>query len=519
MTPREKRIAVVAALAGIALVFAILGVARWVPLTGRAAEVSAPVTMAYETAAAPGGMADQEHSSHTDNLPGVQLTPEEQSQIGLQTVEVRPRRLERTLLTVARVDEPETQLATISARISGRIDKLFVDYTGQSVRRGQPIALIYSPELVTAAEEYRLALESRTRLGAGAEAQAITGADELVAASRRRLELWGLTPQQIEEISKSSTPQIQLPIYSSASGIVTERKVIAGQYVNTGDVLYTLTDLSTVWVKAELYGPDLAAVRTRQKVEIISEALPKRLHGQVSFIDPQVNSQTRTTSVRIQVPNPGMRLRPGMFVQAKFVSPVTRETLSVPRSAVLDTGTRKIVYVAKAAGEFEGREVQLGPATDDQYPVLSGLRAGERVVAQGSFLVDSQTRITGGMTGLFGGSKEFEREQAPAPTALKFSFRSDPATPKGGTEATFYVTLTEASGKPVSDAQVRLALIMPAMPAMNMAEMRAEGPLSWNGSKYVGRVRVPTSGSWNVEIQASRSGQTLGTYRARLMVQ
>jgi Cu(I)/Ag(I) efflux system membrane fusion protein len=360
----------------------------------------------------------------------------------------------------------------------------------------------------------------------------VSGAEDLVNASRRRLELWGLTTQQLDEIASSAKPQIELPIYSTVSGIVTERKVTQGQYVNAGEVLFTVTDLSTIWVKADVYQPDLPAIRTGQSVEITSDSLPgTTLHGRVGFLDTSINPQTRTASARIEVPNPSMRLRPGMFVQVKFAAPAGHDVLAVPRSAVLDTGMRKFVYVAKDDGEFEGRQVQLGPAGTDYYPVLAGLREGERIVSQGSFLIDSQTRITGGMTGMFGGSKEFDhaqaehgqadqgRAQAPAVHQIKFTFRSDPETPRGNSDATLHVTVLDASGKPVTDAQVKVTLIMPAMPAMGMGEMRAASDLTWKGSDYTGKIKVPTAGSWNVEVSVSRNGQLLGSYHARLNAQ
>jgi len=220
-----------------------------------------------------------------------------------------------------------------------------------------------------------------------------------------------------------------------------------------------------------------------------------------------------------------------MFVQVKFAAPAGRDVLAIPRSAVLDTGTRQIVYVAKSNGEFEGRQVQLGAPGNDYYPVLAGLKEGERIVSQGSFLIDSQTRITAGMTGLYGGSKEFDHSeatqgeaaqgqaQAPAVPQIKLSFRSEPETPRGNSDATLHVTVLDASGKPLTDVQVKVTLIMPAMPAMGMGEMRAATDLAWKGSDYVGTIKVPAAGSWNVEVNASRSGQLLGSYHARLNAQ
>ncbi|MGH9508377.1 MAG: efflux RND transporter periplasmic adaptor subunit [Terriglobales bacterium] len=394
------------------------------------------------------------------------------------------------------------------------MDKLYVDFTGQSVRKGQPIALIYSPEVVSAAEEYRLAVESLERMGrALPEAQA--QARELVAASRRRLELWGLTAEQIRELDKSNEPQIHITIYAPASGTVMERKVTEGQYVREGDSLYSLSDLSTVWVKADIYESDLPLVRMGQAAEIQSDALPgTMLTGRVSFIEPMLNPQNRTVAVRIQVPNPGLRLRPGMYVRAMLKPSMGRNVLAVPRTAVIDTGMKTLVYVATGKGVFEGREVKLGPAGQEFYPVLDGLKEGERIVTEGNFLIDSQTRLTGGLTGLYGGSREFARgEAASSGGEYKVTFRTEPSPPQGGAESIFFVGVLDAQGRPVSDAEVRVGQVMPAMPAMGMPEMRSSAAVKWNGREYAGKATVSTAGSWNVTVEVIRGGRTVSTYR------
>jgi RND family efflux transporter MFP subunit len=525
MTTREKYLIVGGAVLGLLVAGVLFGASRLVWPARTAAPTEAREPSAYEATAdnAPTERSGHDHGSSaapetTEPLPSLQLSDDEQRSIGLQTAVVQRRSLHRELLTTARVEEPETQLANISARVGGRIDKLYVDFTGQPVRRGQPVAEIYSPEVLTAAEEYKLALENRKRLGSAAEPQALSGADDVIAASRRRLELWGLTPQQIDSIASSDKPQLDLTIYSPASGIVSERKVTQGQYVNTGDVLYGVTDLSTVWVEADIYEADLPQVRVGQAVEVTAESLPGvKLRGRVDFLEPVVNAQARTAAARIQVANPGMRLRPGMFVQARFAVAAEESTLAVPRSAVLNTGEHTLVYVAKGNGVFEAHRVQLGAVADDYYPVLEGLHEGERIVTEGNFLLDSQTRISGGMSGMFGGSKEFGQQQAaPESAQWKISFRSDPATPKGESQATVYVSVRDNTGNVVPDAQVKTTLFMPAMPAMGMSEMRESASLSWNGSEYAGTVKVPTLGTWTVTVEVSRGGQALASYRTSL---
>jgi membrane fusion protein, copper/silver efflux system len=524
MTTRERFLLLGGLVLGLLVAGVIFGVSRFVRPEVSTAKTEELLPVAPQSRSENPSTKPSEHehggaalSEATQPLQSAQLTEDEQRSIGLQTEVVHHRLIRRELVAVARVEEPETQLANISARVGGRIDRLLVDYTGQPVRRGQPIAEIYSPEILSSAEEYKLSMESRKRLSTSAEPQAISGADELVTASRRRLELWGLTPQQIDTIGASDKPQIDLTIYSPANGIVTERKVTQGQYVNTGDVLYTVTDLSTIWVKADIYEVDLPQVHVGQTVEITSESLPGiKLRGQVGFLEPVVNGQTRTTAARIQVANPTMRLRPGMFVQARFALS-GQHVLAVPRSAVVDSGTRKLVYVAKGNGIFEAHEVQVGPGGEDFYPVLGGLKDGERVVTEGNFLLDSQTRITGGMSGMFGGSKEFNQQQAAAESLqFKVSFGSEPATPQGGAEAALHVSVQDVAGKPVTDTQVKVTLFLPTMPAMGMAEMRESAVLNWKGSDYVGSIKVPTPGTWTVTVEVSRGGKLLTNYRTSL---
>lgn len=453
----------------------------------------------------------------------VELSADEQTAAGVQTSEVRRQQLTTEVSAFGRVEDPESRLSTISARVAGRIDKLYLQYTGQNVRRGQAIAEIYSPELLSASEEYKLAIDSRNQLKMGAEPEAIRAADDLVSASRRRLELWSMTPTQIEQLAAGhSNPDIA--VYSDTAGTVVERKVTQGQYVNAGDALYSVADLSTVWVKADVYESDLPQIRSGQAVEISSDALPgKTIHGSVEFIEPQASSETRTVPVHVHVANTGMRLHPGMFVRAVFA--IRQESaLIVPRSAVLDTGTRKLVYVAKENGVFEAREVQTGTPNNDWFPVIAGIEPGERVVTNGNFLIDSQVRLTGGMTGMFGGSKEFGDHQTPgggspeaaSPKTAKITYRIDPAPLKGAAPAKFYLQLVDASGKPIADAQVKVTLVMPGMPSMNMPEMRATGDLSWNGKEYSGTVNVPMAGTWNTSMEATRNGQLLASQHVRV---
>jgi RND family efflux transporter MFP subunit len=453
--------------------------------------------------------------SQPEDVPAVELTAEEQKDIGVETAEVKRQTIRKEIAAPGKVAEPETGISTISARIAGRIDKLLVNVTGETVSRGQLVALIYSPEIFAAGEEYRLALENRERLNASKEAQAINDADELVKASRRRLELRGLSGEQIEEIASPAERAIEISTYSLVSGVITKRNVAEGQYVKEGDVLFELVDLATVWVQADIFESDIPLIRTGQKVKITAPALGGgSIEGAVNFLQPSVDPQNRTMTARIQVPNPQMHLRPGMFVQVGLRTSLGNDVLAVPRSAVLDTGKEKVVYVAKDNGVFEKRPIEASIAGDDYYAVTRGLRAGERVVTHGNFLIDSQTRLTGTITGMFGGSKAYG--DTTASSNYTVTVQTDPAPPKGGSEGTFHVKVTGPDGKPVTDAQVQMMLVMPAMPAMGMGEMRSAVDLAWNGSEYAGKGSVAMAGSWNVTVEARRGGQLLAVYRSRI---
>ena len=518
MTSNEKRIFVTGAASGLLIAAIAAGTFLGREVHSQASEhnhAATPVSQPETKATAP---AVEEGSS-------LQLSPEEITAAGVQVAEVKMARLKTDIDAFGRVEQPEERLAALSARVGGRIDRLYVQYTGERVRRGQAIAEVYSPEVSTATDEYRLALGNRERLKASDDKDAIAAANSLVAASQRRLELWGISESQISRGEDHGVPHVTL--YASAGGTVVERKATQGQYVNAGDTMFTVADLSEVWIKADVYESQLSQVRPGQTVEVTSDALPNQtIRGRVEFIEPSANPQTRTIPVHVHVANPGLRLVPGMFVRANFVSAAARETIVVPRSAVLDTGTHKLIYLAKGDGNFESREVEVGTPSEDLFPVTSGLAKGDKVVIAGNFLIDSQTRLSSGMSGLYGGSKQFGADQKttastePDPTAnapsARITFRVEPDPAKAGADNTFHVTVTGADGKPLNDAQVKVTLVMPAMPAMNMPEMRTSFDLASMNGMYMGKGSLPSEGSWNVIVEASRSGKVIATFRSRL---
>jgi Cu(I)/Ag(I) efflux system membrane fusion protein len=526
MTSREKKLIALGAGAGTltaVLILGLLGARGMHFFTTASAAVAAP------PASSPQPVATSSSAQGTQPGTTVELSPAEITAAGVQVAEVRTALLKTDIDAFGRVEQPEAQLAAVSARIGGRVDKLYVQYTGERVRSGQPVAEIYSPEVATAVEEYRLAEENRKGLQQSDDSFARTQADALVKASQHKLELWGITAKQIEAPGKDGIPHVT--IYAYASGTVVDRKVTQGQYVNAGDTLFTVADLSQVWIKADVYEEQLPQIQQGQEVDITAESMPNQtIHGRVDFIEPAANPQTRTVPVHVHVANPGMRLLPGMFVSATFVSRAAQPSIVVPRSAVLDTGTRKIVYLARPNGVFEAREVQVGAPSDDLFPVSSGLALGDKVVLNGNFLIDSQAHLSSGMSGLYGGSKEFgggSQGQTPTATspeksaeagAAQIEFHADADALKAGEDNSFHVKLTDAGGKPIADAKVTVTLIMPAMPSMGMPEMKSSFELTWVADRqmYVGKGQPPMSGTWTVFVEARRNGSVIASMHTHL---
>jgi Cu(I)/Ag(I) efflux system membrane fusion protein/cobalt-zinc-cadmium efflux system membrane fusion protein len=327
----------------------------------------------------------------------IRIDPVQVQNIGVVTARATREDIARQSRTVGILDFDANGITWINTKFEGWIEKVHVNYVGQEVRRGQPLFEIYSPELVTTQEEYLRALGYRASLGDSGRPEPIRQAESLVRSTRDRLAFWDITDEQIRHLETSGKAQRRLTVTSPADGVVAEvmSEALVGMYVKPGMDLYKIADLSTVWVHADVYEMDLPWVREGQPAVVAFRNDPGRtFHGEVLFLYPEVNRDTRTLQICVEVPNPDRHLRPGMYADVLLQGPPVTGAVVVPQSAVILSGERDILFVDLGEGRFEPREVTLGIRGEgDRVQILKGVAAGEDVVTQAQFLLDSESRI------------------------------------------------------------------------------------------------------------------------------
>ncbi|MCC7174616.1 MAG: efflux RND transporter periplasmic adaptor subunit [Bryobacterales bacterium] len=330
----------------------------------------------------------------------IHITPERQQLIGVRVGEAALESLVRTIRAAGKVALDETRLAKIHPRVEGWIESVQADFLGQHVEQGQPLLRIYSPELFTAQQEYLLALKSRDLMSRSSMAGARAGSEALVQASLRRLQLWNLSDDQIDAIRETREPSAVVTLHSPASGYVIARNAYTRQRVTPDTELYTVADLSRVWVMADVFPADMAAISVGQQARVeLAYPSSRTFPARVDYIQPALDPVTRTMRVRLALDNPGLWLKPEMFVSVEFRTAGARR-LVVPVSAVLDSGLTQTVFVALGEGYFEPRAVRTGEQTEDKVEILSGLAPGERIVTSGTFLIDSESQLKAAVSGI-----------------------------------------------------------------------------------------------------------------------
>jgi Cu(I)/Ag(I) efflux system membrane fusion protein len=346
-----------------------------------------------ETKAAPG------EAKQPEETPTVEIPTDKQQLIGVRTVKATIQPLHRVIRTVGRIEYDEKKLATANTKIEGWIEKLHVDYTGRYVQKGEPLAEIYSPELVATQQEFlnvlRWAGQSQSVKDERTAMLLFNDAQAMLNAAKERLRLWDISDEQIKKIETTGKPMRTLTIYSPVSGYVLQKMAVQGMRVMPGEKLFDVVDLSSVWIVADIYEYELPLIKVGQTARIGLSYFPgKDFSSKVDYVYPALASETRTAKVRFTIPNPDGVLKPQMFTNVEIKINLGSR-LAVPSEAVIDTGVRQIVYVDKGEGYFEPREVTTGLKVDELVEVTGGIKAGEKVASSANFLIDSEAQLKG----------------------------------------------------------------------------------------------------------------------------
>ncbi len=442
-------------------------------------------------------------------LAPIQLSPERLQAIGVKTTTVEMRNVSDELSVPGNVDVNERQLAFVQTRFPGWIQKVFVNATYQYVRKGQPLFTVYSPELVSTEQEYVLAKQNRESFANDAHGTAMHESDWLLQAAADRLRQYGVPVNEIARLQQTGKVQPNVTIESPVSGYVTEFTALPNAYVQAESKLYTIADLSSIWVYGNVPQDDLGQLKPGTSATVIVDAYPGRnFKGRVDQVLPQVDPMSRTARVRFVFGNPGVVLKPGMYVRVNMAVPLGRQ-LVVPASGVLHSGTRQIAFLDHGNGYLEPREIEVGPRLDDHMVVFKGLKAGDRIVSSANFLVDSESQLQAAI----GAFSPPSTTATPAPSAPQptIEFTSDPSPPHKGNNVV-RVRITTADRKGITGAEVTVTFFMPAMPAMGMAAEKAVATLADKGNgTYQGPLPLPMGGSWQVTVLAKRGGQTIAS--------
>jgi RND family efflux transporter MFP subunit len=348
--------------------------------------------------------ADEAERPSRSDVPGlapVKLTDDGIRLAGVQTAPAVDGRLARTIRTVGTVTADETRIQHFHTRVTGWVEELYVNFTGQLVRQGQPVVSIYSPELLASQEEFLRARETAARFSASELPEVRKGGEELLAAARRRLRLFDVPEEFVAELERTGKPQRAVTLLAHSSGYVTSKGIFHGQQVEPGMMdLFTITDLSHVWIDAEFYESEASVVRLGQEARMELPYDPSvRLAGRVAYIYPTLNPDTRTIRVRFDFANTEMKLKPGMFADVDLDTAGAHGVI-IPDSAVIDTGERQIVFVDTGGGRFEPRQVRIGVRGDGRAIAVSGVAVGERVVVKANFLLDSESQLRAAIAGV-----------------------------------------------------------------------------------------------------------------------
>lgn len=448
----------------------------------------------------------------------VQLTLERMQSVGVETGTVEWKQLTDHIRATGTVDTNERLISYVQVRFSGYIRKVFANATYQFVKKGDPLFTIYSPDLVATQNEYLLALQDENLLRHSTVDGVASGARALTSAAEARLRQWDIPQAEIAAVKESRQSISDLQIDSPVSGYITERNALPNLYADPSTHLYTIADLSRVWVYAQIFQDDVGRLKPGDPAHITVDSYSGRVFpGRIESILPQVDLATRTVRVRLDIANPDLKLKPGMFVNADFETSLGRQ-LVVPSSAVLQSGVRQLAFVDQGGGRLEPKEVTTGARVGDELIILKGLNPHQRVVTSANFLIDSESQLQAA-AGSYAPPPPGASAAAPQPSRdarATIQFTTDPAPPRKGNNV-FRVSLSGPNGAPVSGADVSVTFYMAAMPAMGMAAMTTTSKLTATADGvYQGTGVLGSGGSWQVTITAQKSGQALATKQLRV---
>lgn len=499
-------------------VIALSGVsfALWWRLT-HAGGASQPVDRAQEpfdemTQAAQEDANKNQPTMQESPVAPIQLTPQRMQSIGIVLGKVESKPVNSELRFYGNVQVDERRQAYVQTRFAGWIRKVYADATGNFVGKGQPLFTIYSPDLVSTQQEYLLAKKNSETLQKSSVSGVASGASSLFNAAKERLLQWEVSPAELEKLDHSGKPITDLMFNSPVSGYITAKNALPNMYVQPETMLYTIVDLSDVWVFGQVFQSDAGKIRPGDPVEITVDAYPGRVfNGRVDYILPQFDINTRTLPVRLVLSNPGLKLRPGMYVNVRAKLPMGRQ-LVVPASAAFHSGTKNFVFVYSGEGNIEPREVELGLQVGDELVVTKGVKAQEQIITSANFLVDSEAQLQAA-AGAFvpppPGAGQAASMNAPAKQQANVALTTDPNPPRKGSNLV-RLKLTGQNGQPIIGASVMVTFYMAAMPAMGMAAMKTVvNATDKGGGMYEGKGDLGSGGTWQVTIRAQQNGQMI----------
>ena len=485
------------------------------------AKNSAPAAMEGTAQAPPASASRPEADStsqaatstmHETPLAPIQLTPQRMQSIGIVLGKVESKRVNSELRFYGNVQIDERRQAYVQTRFAGWIRKVYADATGNFIGKGQPLFTIYSPDLVSTQQEYLLARKNSEALEKSSVNGVASGALSLLSAAKERLLQWEVSPAEIEKLDRSGRVITDLTINSPVSGYITAKNALPNMYVQPETMLYTIANLSDVWVLAQAFQSDAGKIKPGDAAEVSVDAYPGLVfNGRVDYILPQLDMNTRTLPVRMVFPNPGLKLRPGMYVSVRAKLPMGRQ-LVVPSSAAFHSGTRNLLFVYSGEGVIEPREVELGPQVGDELVITKGVKADEQIVTSANFLIDSEAQLQAA-AGAFvpppPGAGQAASMNAPAQQQASAELTTDPSPPHKGINLV-RVKLAWQDGKPIAGADVIVTFYMAAMPAMGMAAMKTViNATDQGGGMYEGKGDLGSGGTWQVTIKAQQNGRTI----------